>query len=130
MCFLGVTVSVDLAAIPTDQLLHEKKYQTLPGRAQELTKRAVRAIKKHNANESEPDQRWHITQNAIVNLTGSRPADVAKALAQFTDDIKYMETTYGLNNYSNRKGKDLEGNTREIQHEIDLVALVPDGYTE
>ncbi|MBW4591146.1 hypothetical protein G7B40_041225 [Aetokthonos hydrillicola Thurmond2011] len=119
----------DLAGVPTKDLLEDKKYQTHPGRAPELTKRAVIAIKKHNASVPETEDRWHITQSAITRLTGSRPAAVAKALEQFQDDIREMEDL-GLNAYSNRKGKDLEGNTREIEKEINLVELVPDGYTD
>jgi hypothetical protein len=35
----------DLSAVPTDKLLNDPTYSTHPGRAEELTKRAIKAIK-------------------------------------------------------------------------------------
>ncbi len=122
----------DLSNVPTEQLLNPSqvvngkeirtKYYTHPGRAEELTKRAIVAIQRHNDNAPEKDQRWMITQTAIQALTGSRPATIKKNLEQYKGMIDDHNQKYGLNPYDNRKGND-----RKIENEIDLVALVPDG---
>jgi hypothetical protein len=96
--------SEDLATVPTDKLLNDSTYSTHPGRAEELTKRAIKAIKYFNANiATENADRWCITQSAIASLTGSRPSTVGKVLEQFKDDIESHNQTYNLDNYSNRK---------------------------
>jgi hypothetical protein len=122
----------DLSSVPTEELLNPSqvvdgkeirtKYYTHPGRAEELTKRAITAIQRHNDNAPEKDQRWMITQTAIQALTGSRPATIKKILEQYKGMIDDHNQKYGLNPYDNRKGND-----RKIENEIDLVALVPDG---
>jgi hypothetical protein len=97
--------SEDLATVPTDKLLNDPTYSTHPGRAEELTKRAIKAIKYYNAL-----------------LTGSRPSTVGKVLEQFKDDIESHNQSYGLDNYSNRKrGKP------SIEETINLTELTPDG---
>jgi hypothetical protein len=115
-------LSEDLANIPTQDLLNNPKYSTHPARAEELTKRAIRAIKFFNANKAtENADRWMITQSAIASLTGSRQGTIKQILEQYKDDIDSHNQTYGLNPYSNRKpGKDIT----EI---INLAELVPNG---
>jgi hypothetical protein len=115
--------SEDLATVPTDKLLNDPTYSTHPGRAEELTKRAIKAIKYYNANvATENADRWCITQSAIASLTGSRPSTVGKVLEQFKDDIESHNQSYGLDNYSNRKrGKP------SIEETINLTELTPDG---
>jgi hypothetical protein len=113
----------DLSTVPTDKLLNDPIYSTHPGRAEELTKRAIKAIKYHNVNiATEKADRWCITQSAIASLTGSRASTVGKVLEQFKDDIDSHNQTYNLDNYSNRKrGKP------SIEDTINLTELTPDG---
>ena len=115
--------SEDLATVPTDKLLNDPAYSTHPGRAQELTRRAIKAIKYYNANVAvEKADRWCITQSAIASLTGSRPSTVGKILEQFKDDIESHNQSYNLDNYSNRKrGKP------SIEETIKLAELTLDG---
>jgi hypothetical protein len=115
--------SEDLATIPTDKLLNDSTYSTHPGRAEELTKRAIKAIKHYNANiATSKASRWCITQSAIASLTGSRASTVGKVLEQFKDDIESHNQTYELDNYSNRKrGKP------SIEETINLTELTPNG---
>lgn len=115
--------SEDLTTVPTDKLLNDSAYSTHPGRAEELTKRAIQAIKYYNANVAiENADRWCITQSAIASLTGSRPSAVGKVLEQFKDDIESHNQSYNLDNYSNRKrGKP------DIKETINLAELVIDG---
>lgn len=113
----------DLSTVPTDKLLNDAAYSTHPGRAEELTKRAIKAIKYYNSNvATEKADRWCITQSAIATLTGSRPSTVGKVLEQFKDDIESHNQTHDLDNYANRKrGKP------SIEETIKLAELVPDG---
>lgn len=112
----------DLSAVPTDKLLSDPTYSTHSGRALELTKRTIKAIKYYNASvASEAADRWCITQSAIASLIGSRAATIGKILESFKDEIETHNQTYNLNAYTNRKrGKD-------ITEEIKLAELVPDG---
>lgn len=114
--------SEDLSNVPTTELLNNSKYSTHPARAEELTKRAIRAIKFFNSNKAtENADRWCITQSAIASLTGSRQGTIKLILEQFKDDIETHNQSYGLNGYSNRKpGKDIA----EI---INLAELIPNG---
>ena len=114
--------SEDLSNVPTAELLSDAQWTTHPGRAEELTKRAIRAIKFYNANKvGENADRWCITQSAIASLTGSRQSTIKKILERYLDDIESHNQTYGLNGYSNRKpGK-------EIKEEIDMAELIPNG---
>ena len=114
--------SEDLSNVPTAELLNDAQWTTHPGRASELTKRAIRAIKFYNANKvGENADRWCITQSAIASLTGSRQSTIKKILERYLDDIESHNQTYGLNGYSNRKaGKD-------ITEEIDMAELIPNG---
>lgn len=114
--------SEDLSNVPTTKLLNDSKYKTHPARAEELTKRAIRAIKIFNSNKAtENADRWCITQNAIASLTGSRQSSIKQILFQFKDDIETHNQTYGLNGYSNRKPG------HDIAEDIKLAELVPDG---
>ncbi|NEP13927.1 MAG: hypothetical protein F6K14_27745 [Symploca sp. SIO2C1] len=114
--------SEDLSNVPTAELLSDAQWTTHPGRASELTKRAIRAIKFYNANRvGENKDRWCITQSAIASLTGSRQSTIKKILERYLDDISSHNQTYGLNGYSNRKpGKD-------ITEEINMAELIPNG---
>lgn len=113
----------ELTTVPTEKLLNDPAYGTHPGRGEELTKRAIRAIMSHN-NEvaTEQDQRWCVTQTAITEITGSRAATVKAALEPYQQMIDEHNSSHSLNPYSNRKGKD-----RDITQEVDLVKLVPSG---
>jgi hypothetical protein len=115
--------SEDLALVPTDKLLNDPKYSTHSSRAEELTKRAIKAIKHYNAKvATEAADRWCITQSAIASLTGSRASTIKKAMEAFADDIDSHNQTYSLGNYSNRKrGKP------GIEEKINLAELVADG---
>jgi hypothetical protein len=113
----------NLSHISTLDLLSEDKFRTHPGRVEELTKRVIRAMMIHNDERAaENDQRWAITQSAITEITGSRADRVKPVVEEFKTMIDDHNAKYGLNNYSNRKGKD-----RDIKQEINLAELVPDG---
>lgn len=115
--------SEDLTTVLTENLLNDQTYSTHPGRAEELTKRAIRAIKLYNSTiATENADRWYISQSAIVALTRSRPSTVGEVLEQFKDEVETHNQTYDLNKYSNRKrGKP------SIEQTIDLIELAPDG---
>ncbi len=118
----------DLAAVSTESLLTSKTYATHPGRASELTKRCIYAMMAINDQATEINDKWCITQSAIAEITGSKPASVGKILQQYQQMIQdhhikhLLLNDQGLpNTYINRKkGKD-------ITVEIDLVTLLPDG---
>jgi hypothetical protein len=122
----------DLSTVPTEELLNPSqivngkevrtKYYTHPRRAEELTKRAITAIQRHNDSSPEKSQRWMITQTAIQALTGSKPATIKKLLEQYKGMINDHNQKYDLNPYDNRKGGD-----RKIENEINLAELVLDG---
>ena len=91
--------SEDLTTVPTENLLDDVAYSTHPGRAEELTKRAIRAIKLYNSTiASENADCWYISQSAIVALTRSRPSTVGEVLEQFKDEIHTHNQTYDLIN--------------------------------
>ena len=112
----------DLSGVGTQELL-SAKYRTHPGRARELVKRAIQAIKIHNSEMvSETGDRWHINQTAIQSLTGSKPQTVKEILADYQDDIDSHNATHELTPYLNRKA-----DKRKIEDDIDVAALVPNG---
>ena len=112
----------DLATVLTEDLLYDRTYSTTPGRAEELTKRAIMAIKRHNQEvATEYSQRWAITQSAISRMTGSKAHSIKEALKPYQLEIDDHNAQYGLNNYTNR-GRELP-----IQDAINFVTLVPDG---
>lgn len=118
--------SEDLSAIPTGELLTDSKYSTHPGRAAELTKRAIRAIRIYNSEvATEPSDRWMITASAIASLIGSRQSTIKEIMPQYQTSIddNNLNPEWGLNPYSNRKpGK-------KIDEIIQLTELVPDGIS-
>jgi hypothetical protein len=112
----------DLSGVETQELL-SAKYKTHPGRAREMVKRAIQAIKIHNSEiVSETGDRWHINQTAIQSLTGSKPQTVKEILADYQDDIDSHNANYELTPYLNRKV-----DKRKIEDVIDVAALVPNG---
>ena len=112
----------DLSGVGTQELL-SAKYKTHPGRAREMVKRAIQAIKIHNSEMvSETGDRWHINQTAIQSLTGSKPQTVKEILADYQDDIDSHNATHELTPYLNRKA-----DKRKIEDIIDVAALVPNG---
>jgi hypothetical protein len=114
----------DLSPVPTDKLLSDPTYSTHPGRAEELTKRAIMAIKHFNANiATENADRWMITQSAIASLIGSRQGTIKEIMPRYqtTIDDNNNNPEWKLNPYSNRKpGK-------KIEEVIDLSKIIPDG---
>ncbi len=120
-------VNDDLSAIPTQELLDSVTYKTHPGRAVELLKRSVKAIKLHNAAATEIAHKWGITQSLLVELTGSKPSTLKELMKQFASDIDgynaQLKADYDLDEtkfrYLNRKDKSIQ--------KPDLVVLVPDG---
>jgi hypothetical protein len=112
----------DLSGVETQELL-STKYKTHPGRAREMVKRAIQAIKIYNSEMiSETGDRWHINQTAIQSLTGSKPQTVKEILADYQDDITSHNENYELTPYLNRKA-----DKRKIEDVIDVAALVPNG---
>ncbi|AFZ61448.1 hypothetical protein H6G54_28440 [Anabaena cylindrica FACHB-243] len=112
----------DLSGVTTQELL-SAKYRTHPGRAREMVKRAIQAIKIHNSEiVSETGDRWHINQTAIQSLTGSKPQTVKEILTDYQDDIDSHNATHELTPYLNRKA-----DKRKIEDVIDVAALVPNG---
>jgi hypothetical protein len=112
----------DLSGVETQELL-SAKYKTHPGRAREMVKRAIQAIKIHNSEMvSDTADRWHINQTAIQSLTGSKPQTVKEILADYQDDIDSHNANYELTPYLNRKA-----DKRKIEDVIDVAALVPNG---
>ncbi|HEY9295133.1 MAG TPA: hypothetical protein VIQ31_01935 [Phormidium sp.] len=103
----------DLASVPTKDLLEDSKYATHPGRAEEVIRRAINAIKIYNSEEgTEPNQRWIITQSLLTELTGSRASSVKAAMQKYRDDIDSHHQKYPdffnedgetLKQYHNRK---------------------------
>lgn len=123
----------DLANVSTSELLEKRgKYSTHPGRAEEVIKRAIYAIKKYN-NEiaTEPNQRWIITQSLLTELTGSRASSVKETMQKYQGDIDTHHQKYPdffaedgtLKAYFNRK-------KTKITEVIDLAELVPSGIDE
>lgn len=112
----------DLTAVPTEELLTSATYRTHPGRAEELTRRAIYALETHNNNCTEKSQKWMITQTAIQSLTGSKPATIKAILERYQTRLDdHNNIKHELNPYDNRKPG------RKIDDEIDLATLVPDG---
>ncbi|GBE95630.1 hypothetical protein [Nostoc cycadae] len=110
----------DLTPVPTAELMSEK-YKTHPGRADELTRRAIYALEVHNNNCTERNQKWHINQTAIQTLTGSKPATIKKILENYQIRLDDHNAKHELNPYDNRKPG------IKIDEAINLVELVPDG---
>jgi hypothetical protein len=120
----------DLTTISTEKLLKDKEFSTHPGRASELTKRGIRAIMIYNDEvATSKDQKWCITQSAVNQLISARANSVQSAMEPFLPMIDDHNSKHELSAYNNRKGRDKDGNPREIYREIDLCKLVPDGLS-
>lgn len=112
----------DIETIPTEKLLNDPSLRTLPGRGEELAKRAIRAILKHNNEIATGDgDRWAITQSIIAALTGVRPSTVKMIIEEFRGAIDDHNEKFGIDGYSNRRIK------MDIREAIDLAKLQPDG---
>lgn len=114
----------DLTTVPTTDLLDVKneQYKTHPKKIDELTKRAIRAIKQYNDEiATELNQKWFISGTSINKLTGSRVQTVNEILKNYETDINDHHQKHGLTAYTNR------GNGRNIEKDIDLSKLAPDG---
>lgn len=111
----------DLTAVLTEELLKSATYRTHPGRAEELTRRAIYALETHNNNCTEKSQKWMVTQTAIQSLTGSKPATIKAILERYQTRLDDHNSKHELNPYDNRKPG------RKIDDEIDLATLVSDG---
>jgi hypothetical protein len=116
----------DLSAVSTSELLTDSKYNTHPGRATELTKRTIQAIRIYNTEvATEPADRWMITASAIASLIGSRQSTIKEIMQQFQTSIdeNNLKPEWNLTPYSNRKpGK-------KIDQIIQLTELVLDGIS-
>lgn len=110
----------DLTPVSTAKLM-SVDYKTHPGRADELTRRAIYALEVHNNKCTERSQKWHINQTAIQTLTGSKPATIKKILENYQPRLDDHNAKHGLNPYDNRKPG------VKIDEAINLVELVPDG---
>lgn len=116
--------SEDLSAVPTDELLNDSKYSTHPGRAAELTKRAIKAIAIYNSEVADENKdRWMITASAIASLTGSRQSTIKDVMTQFQTSIdeNNLNPEWELTPYSNRKSG------RKIDEIIQISDLMLDG---
>ena len=97
----------DLSNVNTEILRNDKTYGTHPGRANELVKRAVRAIKHHNKLvATELSQKWLITQSLLVDMTGAKATAVRKAMNTISDleDENTILKNEGATDLLNRKG--------------------------
>ena len=99
--------SKDLSYVETETLRKDKAYSTHPGRAGELVKRAVQAIKQHNGQSTELSQKWLITQSLIADMTGAKAAAVKAAMQHYQTDINNSNKSLkddGATDLLNRKG--------------------------
>lgn len=121
--------SESLAHISTQELITNKKYSTHPQRPIELVRRTIEAIKKYNAEQPDPKDRWIITSNLLTTLTNVRQT-TAKELLETVhkDDVESYHQNHPefykdgkLNPYHNRK----EGQDAKLL--INVALLVPDG---
>lgn len=100
--------SEDLSIVDTETLRMGKEYRTHPGRAEEIVKRAIQAIKYHNGVSTELSQKWLITQSLLVDMTGTKPTSVKAVMDKFRTDIdSYNQTLIeaGATSLLNRKGE-------------------------
>lgn len=113
----------DLSGVSTEDLLSSDKYKTHPGRAEELTSRAITALENYNNNCTEKGQKWHVNQTAIQVLTGSKPATIKKILEQYKIRIDTHNSKHELKPLDNRKSG------VKISDVIKLAETVPDGLS-
>jgi uncharacterized protein (DUF1778 family) len=107
--------NINISNIPTSELLNNTSYRTLPGRAEELTNRAIQAIMHHNNMATEKSQKWCITATAINALTGSKTTLIKPVMEQYKVMINDHNIKHGLNPYDNR------GRSTSIEQDIDFV---------
>jgi hypothetical protein len=116
--------SEDLSDVSTHSLLTNSRYSTHQGRAAELTRRTIQAIKIYNTElATEPNDRWMITASAIASLIGSRQATIKEIMPQYQTSIdeNNLNPEWNLTPYSNRKPG------RKIEDVVHISKLVPDG---
>lgn len=99
--------SEDLSNVKTEILRNDKAYGTHPGRAEELVKRAIRAIKHQNGLATELSQKWMITQSLLSDMTGAKATAVKSAMDKYPEIKDYNEalTEAGATHLLNRKGE-------------------------
>jgi len=99
--------SEDLAAIESESLRYDKAYSTHPGRAEELVKRAIRAIKINNELATELSQKWVITQSLLADMTGAKAVAVKNAMGKYPEINDYNKALVdaGATTLLNRKGE-------------------------
>jgi len=100
--------SEDLSVIDTETLRKDKAYSTHPGRAEELVKRAIQALKSVNGQATELSQKWLITQSLLVDMTGAKALAVKSAMSKFQaeiDSYNRILTEAGATSLLNRKGE-------------------------
>lgn len=99
--------SEDLSVVETKILRNDKAYSTHPGRAEELVKRAIRAIKYQNGLATELSQKWMITQSLLVDMTGAKASAVKNAMAKYPEINDYNKALRdaGATDLLNRKGE-------------------------
>lgn len=105
----------ELENIPTTELLNNSKLRTLPGRAEELAKRAIQALMSYNDNCTEKSQKWCITATSINSLTGSKMSLIKNVMEQYKLMIDDHNGKHGLNAYDNR------GRSTKIEEDVDFV---------
>ncbi|MEC4805704.1 MAG: hypothetical protein SAJ12_06785 [Jaaginema sp. PMC 1079.18] len=111
-----------IETISTEALLTEDRYKTLPGRGEELTKRAIKAIQIYNESAYGDVKPWAITQSAISRLTGAKPTAIKRVLKDF-NSYDYNQSK-GIDGYTNRS---IPG---DIVDYINLAELVSDGLPD
>ena len=99
--------SEDLSNVETEILRNDKAYGTHPGRAEELVKRAIRAIKYQNGLATELSQKWMITQSLLVDMTGAKASAVKNAMSKYPEINDYNKALRdaGATDLLNRKGE-------------------------
>jgi uncharacterized protein (DUF1778 family) len=113
-----------LETISTAELLNNSKYRTLPGRGEELAKRAIQAMISHNDMATEIDQKWFISQTSVSTLTGSKPTAVKPVIEQSKIKIDDHNIKHGLNAYTNRRqGRNLEDEINFINFDANNQSL-------
>ncbi|MFL9458410.1 hypothetical protein AB0758_46265 [Tolypothrix bouteillei VB521301_2] len=107
----------DLESISTEELLNNKKLRTLPGRAEELAKRAIQALISHNDNATEKSQKWFVSPAAINLLTGSKIPLIKQVFEQYKLMISDHNIKHQLSPYDHR------GTGRDIKSEVSITEV-------
>ena len=118
--------TTNLAEISTNDLLLKPELRTMPGRAEELLKRAIRAIHKYNSDcVSEDNERWFISLSSIQSLTGCNAKKVAELASKFELAIADANASFPeVTQYTNKYRK-VKGST--INQFVKFAELVPNG---